>query len=88
MSIEPRWNDTDRETRRTRIKPCPSATLPTTNPIWTDPNANPGLRCEKLAANRHSDGTAKVGFTREQRNTMSDFLLLYMPDQSYEKRCN
>jgi hypothetical protein len=41
---EPQWNDINRENRRTRRKTCPSATLSTTNPIWTDPGANPILR--------------------------------------------
>jgi hypothetical protein len=31
------------ESRRTRRKTCRSATLYTTNPILTDPGANPGL---------------------------------------------
>jgi hypothetical protein len=34
-----------REERNTRSKSCPSATSSTTNPTWTDPGANPGLRC-------------------------------------------
>jgi hypothetical protein len=35
------------ETRSTRRKTCPSATFSTTNPTWTDPGSNPGLRGEK-----------------------------------------
>jgi hypothetical protein len=31
------------ETRKSRRKPCLSATSPTTNPTWTVPGANPGL---------------------------------------------
>jgi hypothetical protein len=38
-------------------KTCPSATLFTTNPIWTDPGSNPGLRGERPATNRLSHGT-------------------------------
>jgi hypothetical protein len=38
---EPQWHDTDRGNRRTRRKTCPSATLSTTNPTWTDPGPNP-----------------------------------------------
>jgi hypothetical protein len=30
------------ENRRTRGETCPSATLSTTNPIWTDPGIEPG----------------------------------------------
>jgi hypothetical protein len=46
------------ENRTTRRKTCPSATLSTTNPTWTDPGSNPGLRGEKPATNRLSHGTA------------------------------
>jgi hypothetical protein len=46
---ERRWNDVDTENRTTPRKPCPSATLYTTNSTWTDPGANPGLRCERPA---------------------------------------
>jgi hypothetical protein len=41
-------------------KTCPSATLSTTNPTWTDPGSNPGLRCGRPAANRLSHGTAEI----------------------------
>jgi hypothetical protein len=37
---EPRQNDTDIETWRTRRKTCPSVTLSTTNPTWIDPGTN------------------------------------------------
>jgi hypothetical protein len=47
-----------RDNRSTRRKTCPSATLSNTNPTWTDPGSNPGLRGEKPATNRLSDGTA------------------------------
>jgi hypothetical protein len=40
------------ENRRTGGKTCPSATLSTTNPTWTEPGSNPGLRL--------SHGTAVV----------------------------
>jgi hypothetical protein len=43
---------------RTRRKTCPSVTLSTTNPTWTDPGSNPGLRGERPATNRISHGTA------------------------------
>jgi hypothetical protein len=39
-------------------KPCPSATLSTTNPTWPDPDSNPGCRGGKPATNRLSYGTA------------------------------
>jgi hypothetical protein len=38
-------------------KSCPIATLSTTNPTWTDPESNPGLRGEKPATNRLSHVT-------------------------------
>jgi hypothetical protein len=46
------------ENRSTREKTCPSATLPTTNPTWTDPGSNPGLRGERPTSNRLSHDTA------------------------------
>jgi hypothetical protein len=45
------------ENRNTRSKTCPIATLSTTNPTWTDPRSNPGLRYEQ-ATNRLNRGTA------------------------------
>jgi hypothetical protein len=45
------------ETRRTRRKTCPSATLSTTNPTWIDPGANPGHHGERPATNDLSHGT-------------------------------
>jgi hypothetical protein len=47
------------ENLRTQRSTCPSATLSTTNPTWTDPGENLGLRGERLANNRLSHGTAK-----------------------------
>jgi hypothetical protein len=55
--MEHRWNETDREKPSTWGKTCPSATLSTTNPTWTDPGSNPGLRGGRPATNRLSHGT-------------------------------
>jgi hypothetical protein len=55
---ERRWNNTDRENRRTLRKTCHNATLSTANPTWIDPGANPGLHGESQAANRLSRCTA------------------------------
>jgi hypothetical protein len=44
--------------RSNRGKTCPSATLSTTNPIWTDSGSNPGLRGDRPATNRLRHGTA------------------------------
>jgi hypothetical protein len=54
------WNEIDRGKPTTRRKPCPSATLSTTNSTWTDPGSNPGLRSERPATNRLSHGTAYI----------------------------
>jgi hypothetical protein len=42
------------ENRRPGGKTCPSATLSTTNPTWTDPASNPGLPGGRPATNRLS----------------------------------
>jgi hypothetical protein len=56
---ERRWNDIlTGENRRTRRKSCPSATLPTPNPTWIDPGANPGLSGERPATDDLSHGTS------------------------------
>jgi hypothetical protein len=46
------------KTEERGAKTCPSATLSSTNPTWTDPGSNPGLRSGRPAANRLSHGTA------------------------------
>jgi hypothetical protein len=48
------------ENRSTQEETCSSATLSTTNPTWTDPGSNPGLRGGRPAANRLSHATALV----------------------------
>jgi hypothetical protein len=58
--MEHRWNEIDRkETEVFGEKTCPSATLSTTNPTWTDLGLNPGLRGERAATNRLSHGRTK-----------------------------
>jgi hypothetical protein len=61
--MEYHWNKIDREKPTTRKKTCPSVTLPTTNPTWTDPGSNPALCSERPATNRLSHGTAIDTFT-------------------------
>jgi hypothetical protein len=56
--MEHQWNEIDREKPTTRRKTCPSATLSTTNPTWTDPGSKPGLRGVRPATNPLSHGTA------------------------------
>jgi hypothetical protein len=42
---------------------CPCSILSNTNPIWTDPSANPGLTDERPTTNRLSHDTAfKFGY--------------------------
>jgi hypothetical protein len=48
------------ENLNTRRRACPSATLSTTNPLWTDPGSGPGLRGERPATDRLSHGTATI----------------------------
>jgi hypothetical protein len=47
------------ENRSSRRKTCLSATLSTTNPTWTDPGSNPGLRGGRPTTNRLNHGSAK-----------------------------
>jgi hypothetical protein len=42
--MEHQWNEIDRGKPTTQRKTWPSAILSTTNPTWTDPGSNPGLR--------------------------------------------
>jgi hypothetical protein len=58
MSMEPRWNDTDREKPEIRIKTCLSVPLSVKNSTRTDHGANPSLRGETPATNRLSHSTA------------------------------
>jgi hypothetical protein len=46
------------ENQSTWGKTCPSATLSTTNPTWTEPGSNPGLPGESLVTNCLSHDTA------------------------------
>ena len=62
------------ENRSTRRKTCPSTTLSTTNPTWTDQESNPGLRGERPATNRLSHVT--VTGTSCQSFILSDYFFL------------
>jgi hypothetical protein len=43
--MERRWNEIDRgKPKYSGGKACPSATLSTANPTWTDPGSNTGIR--------------------------------------------
>jgi hypothetical protein len=66
-------NETDRgKPKYSGGKTCPSVTLSTTNPTWTGPVSNPGLRGGRPAANRLSHG-------RAQKNRLISFQML--PDR-------
>jgi hypothetical protein len=71
--MEHQWNEIDRGKPTTRRKTCPSANLSTTNPTWTGPGSNPGLRSGRPATNRLSHGTALLQcyffLTRSLRGT-------------------
>jgi hypothetical protein len=45
------------ENRKTQRETCHSATLPTTNTIWSDPGSNPDFHSDRLATNRLSYDT-------------------------------
>jgi hypothetical protein len=60
QGMEHQWNEIDRGKPTTPRKTCPSANLSTTNPTWTDPGSNPGLRSGRPATNSLSHGTAIV----------------------------
>jgi hypothetical protein len=65
QAMELQWNKIDRGKPTPRRKTCPSATLSTTSPTWTDPRSNPGLRSERQAINRLSHGTAFLSHTTD-----------------------
>jgi hypothetical protein len=52
------WNANWKEKPKYSEKTCPSATLSTTNPTWSDRGSNPGRRGGKPATHRLSYGTA------------------------------
>jgi hypothetical protein len=64
------------EDRNTRGKTCPSATLPTTNPTWTDPGSNTGLRGGRPAAKRLSHATVLDQKLQEKGNCLRIFFAI------------
>jgi hypothetical protein len=57
-----RWNTNWQGKPKYSEKTCPSATLSTTNPTWTDPGSNPARSGRKPATNSLSYGTTSVWF--------------------------
>jgi hypothetical protein len=53
---EHRWNEIDKGKPKYSGETCPNVTLSTTNPTWTDPGSNLGLRGERPATNHLSHG--------------------------------
>jgi hypothetical protein len=77
--MESWWNDTDRgKTEELGEKTCPSATLSTTNPTWTDPGKNPGLCGGRPETNRLSHGMANCAISYIFVS-MSEKPVLYLP---------
>jgi hypothetical protein len=75
--MEHRWDDIDRGRPK----------YSTTNPTWTDPGSNPGLRGGRPAANRLSHGTAYcgclVGKFVTYYNCTSNFMVLFSEKSRY-----
>jgi hypothetical protein len=75
------WNEGWQEKPKYSEKPCPSATLSTTNPTWPDPGSNPGRRGGKPATNRLSYGAAPKTHPTRKSNILialfSNVLKLY-----------
>ena len=76
--MEQQWNEIERgKPKYLEKKTCPIATLSTTNPTWTDPGSNPGLRNERPATNRQSHGTAHLVVLLSHSWGTSSLWLLY-----------
>jgi hypothetical protein len=65
------------ENRSTRGKTCPSANLSTTNPTWTEPGSNTGLRGGRPAANRLSYGHKEQWLNAEDSKMLKDSTLKF-----------
>jgi hypothetical protein len=88
--MEHRWNKIDRgKPEVLRRKTFPSATLSTTNPTWTDPGLNPGLRGERSATDRLSHGTANIipKSSTDKRYVPSDLLSAILTLQALGLHC-
>jgi hypothetical protein len=76
VNTEQRWNDTNRENRRTRRKTCPSATLSNTDPTWTALGVNPCLQGKKPAINRLSCGMTEPVGCIKSRNILTGWIII------------
>ena len=68
--VELNWQE---KTKVPGEKTCPSTTLSTTNPTWTEPGSNPGLRGGRPATNRLSHGTATLTVLLPSTSTFRTF---------------
>jgi hypothetical protein len=59
-SSSSQWNDDWQAKPKYSEKTCPSATLSTISPTWSDPDSNSGSRVGKSATNSLSCGTAFI----------------------------
>jgi hypothetical protein len=86
MSVEQsvEW-ELARETEALWKKTCPSVTLSTTNPTWSDMSSNPDSRCGKPATNRLSHGTAKTLLNFNNHTIHTDLNIPYITDVIKEK---
>jgi hypothetical protein len=77
------------ENRSTQRKTCPSVTLFNTNPTWTDPGLNPGLRGERSATDRLNHGTANIipQSSTDKRYVPSDLLSAILTLQALGLHC-
>jgi len=63
MSMEHLWNDTDRLKQNYSEENCPSATLYTKKPLWTNLGLNLPLRGKKPSTKRLSNATPWSAFS-------------------------
>jgi hypothetical protein len=82
LVMEQRWNEVTGKNRSTRGKTCSNANLSTTNPTWTDPGSNPGLRGERPATNRLSCGTAYRSIWWRQIQIIKKFSCYFLSRRS------
>jgi hypothetical protein len=78
LVIEHRRNEIDWGRPKYSGKPCPSATLSTTNPTWTHPESNTGLRLRRRATNCLNNGTTLNHKLHQREHCLRMFLCYFM----------
>jgi hypothetical protein len=71
------WDDIDRKNRSIWIKPCPIATLSTTNPTLTGLEWNSAIRGGPSAANSLSYATARLWRTQNSPGALKELLMVF-----------